>query len=76
MHKRYIFAEVHNFFLYDLWSPDGHVNENVFAFSNKAGHEQALVFYNNSYERAAGWIKSSAGFAVKNGSGSKEIQQT
>jgi hypothetical protein len=75
MHKRYIFAEVHNFFLYDLWSPDGHVNENVFAFSNKAGHEQALVFYNNSYERAAGWIKSSAGFAVKNGSGSKEIQQ-
>jgi glycosidase len=75
MHKRYIFAEVHNFFLYDLWSPDGHVNENVFAFSNKAGHEQALVFYNNSYERAAGWIKTSAGFSVKNGSGSKEIQQ-
>lgn len=62
MKKRPLFAEVSNFFLYDLFGGDGHVNENVFAYSNRRGHETALVVYNNCYERASGTIHRSAGY--------------
>ena len=30
--------------------PEGDVNENVFAYSNRSGDERALVVYNNKYE--------------------------
>ena len=63
MHKRYLF--------YDVW--DGNtVNENVFAYSNRCGSEYSVVFYNNKYERASGWIKQSCEYAVKTGSGEND----
>lgn len=68
MKKRYIFANVDNFLFYDVWDNDG-VNENIFAYSNSAGSERAVVFYNNKYDRAQGWIKQSCEYAVKTGEG-------
>ena len=68
MHKRHIFANVENFLFYDLWD-NGHVNENVFAYSNSCGNEYAVVFYNNKYDRASGWIKQSDPYAVKTADG-------
>ncbi len=62
MKKRPLFAEVCNFFLYDLYSPEGRVNENVFAYSNRLGMERALVVFNNCFEQTTGWIKTSAGY--------------
>ncbi len=64
--KRYLFSDVQNFYLYDFYSGDGTVNENVFAYSNRFGNERALVVYNNKFEFAAGWIKESAAF-LENG---------
>ena len=66
MKKRYLFAEVDNFYFYDVWD-NGHVNENVFAYSNAFGNEKAVVFYNNVYQQAVGWIKESCRYAVKTG---------
>lgn len=66
MKKRYLFAEIENFLFYDVWD-NGHVNENVFAYSNRCGTERAVVFYNNVYQQATGWIKQSCQYAVKNG---------
>ncbi len=66
MKKRYLFSQSEDFLFYDVWD-NGHVNENVFAYSNRAGNERAVVFYNNKYERASGWIKQSCEYAVKNG---------
>ncbi len=66
MKKRHIFANVENFLFYDLWD-NGRVNENVFAYSNKCGDERAVVFYNNKYESASGWIKQSVPYAQKAG---------
>lgn len=66
MHKRYLFAQVEDFLFYDVWD-NGSVNENIFAYSNRCGNEYAVVFYNNKYERASGWIKQSCEYAVKNG---------
>ena len=66
MKKRPLFAEVRNFFLYDVYSSDGSVNQNIFAYSNRLGNETALVIFNNSYERAAGWVKTSVGYRQNN----------
>jgi glycosidase len=71
MKKRYLFAQVENFLFYDLWD-NGHINENVFSYSNGEGNERTIVFYNNKYEHAAGWIKESVPYAVKTGSGDNE----
>lgn len=71
MKKRYIFANVENFLFYDVWD-NGGVNENIFAYSNSAGNEYSVVFYNNKYERAQGWIKQSCEYAVKIGGGESQ----
>ncbi|MEW5814216.1 MAG: alpha-amylase family glycosyl hydrolase [Spirochaetota bacterium] len=73
--KRYLFAEVENFFVYDLSKPGGGVNENVFAFSNRAYGERVLVLYNNAYQGAQGWIKLSAVKAVKEENGGRRLIQ-
>jgi glycosidase len=72
LRRRYLFAEVRDFLLYDLYTPEGSVNEDVFAYSNRAGEERALVVYHNRYAEARGWIHSSAAFAVKTGEGDEK----
>jgi glycosidase len=74
MKKRWLFAGVENFYLYDFFE-NGHVNENVFAWSNRAGGERALILYNNVYGQANGWVKDSVAYAVKNPDGSKGLAQ-
>jgi glycosidase len=73
--KRYLFAEVENFLLYDLFTPQGYVNEDVFAYSNRAGEERGLVVYHNKYAEAQGWIRTSVTYAVKTGDGEKTLVQ-
>ena len=70
MKKRWLYANIENFLLFDVWE-NGHVNENVFAYSNAAGNEKSIVLYNNSYERAFGTIHTSATYAVKTGNGNE-----
>lgn len=74
MRKRSVFSGVDNFYLFDFWN-NGLVNENVFVWSNYCSGMRSLIFYNNAYERAFGWIKTSAGYAVKKPAGEKEIRQ-
>jgi hypothetical protein len=69
MKKRYLFSGSSDFCLYDMVSPEGTINENVFAYSNRYDGEMALVFYNNAYSRASGWIRRGAvGILQKDGS--------
>jgi glycosidase len=63
--KRYLFSGVENFVLYDVWTAEGHVNEDVFAYSNMYGDERALVVYNNRYAEASGYIRRSVGMNVE-----------
>jgi hypothetical protein len=76
MKKRYLFAEVRNFFLYDFYTGDGIVNENVFAYSNSTDLERALVVYNNCYEKTWGHINQSVGYVEKLETGEKQFRQT
>jgi glycosidase len=70
--RRWVFAESHNFLLYDFFEASGSVDENVFAYSNSSGNERALVIYNNRYGEAHGTIHNSAAYADK---GSSQLRQ-
>lgn len=59
MRKRYIFSEVENFWIFDLNTGDGGINENVFAYVNSANDEKALILFNNKFEEAHGTIQES-----------------
>ncbi len=73
LHRRYLFAGVEHFYLYDFFSPDGSVNEDVFAYSNRVGDERALVVYHNRFAEARGWIRTSVAYAVKTGRGDERV---
>jgi glycosidase len=74
-HRRHLFAGVERFRLYDFFTPDGSVNEDVFAYSNRAGDERALVIYHNKWAETRGWVKTSAAWAVKHGD-ERELKQS
>ena len=69
LHRRYLFAGVEHFLLYDFYTPEGGVNEDVFAYSNRAGDERSLVIYHNRFATARGWIHTSAAYSIKTGEG-------
>ncbi len=76
-HRRYLFAGVRDFLLYDVYDPGGWVNEDVFAYSNSHGNERALIVYHNKYAEAQGWIKTSASYSVADGAnGRRQVQRT
>lgn len=68
LHRRHLFADVENFLLFDFYRPEGGVDENVFAYSNRLGEDRGLVVYHNKFANTKGWIKTSAA-ALDKGSG-------
>jgi glycosidase len=74
--RRYLFAEVQNFWLFDLRGHDGGINENVYAFTNQYGNEHVLVVYNNSYYGAAGTLKESSAVMRRKEDGSRALETT
>jgi glycosidase len=73
LRKRYLFSDVTHFLLYDVMAPEGFVNEDIFAYSNKFREEKALVVYNNRFSDAKGFIKTSVGFAARTGKGDERV---
>jgi len=65
LHRRYLFADVERFFLYDLFTSSGQVDENVFAYSNVFQQERGLILYHNRFADTTGWIKTSAAYLDK-----------
>ncbi|MFC5865073.1 alpha-amylase family glycosyl hydrolase [Acidicapsa dinghuensis] len=60
LRNRALFAESHNFVLYDFWTDHGTVDENVFVYSNRLNDQRSLVIYNNRYGGTRGTIHTSA----------------
>jgi glycosidase len=67
LRRRYLFAGADDFLLYDFFIPDGTVNEDVFAYSNRFGEERTLVIYQNRFATARGWIRTSVAYSAKTG---------
>ncbi len=65
LHRRAEFAEVDNFALYDFYTPEGHVNEDVFAYSNHYDNKGSLFVFNNKFSSAKGWVKRSTAIKDK-----------
>ncbi|MBN1636282.1 MAG: alpha-amylase, partial [Deltaproteobacteria bacterium] len=64
LRMRRLFSGVENFVLYDFISPEGHVNQDVFAYSNRFNEEKVLVAYNNRYAHARGSIRQSVVISI------------
>ncbi|MSM40982.1 MAG: alpha-amylase [Geobacter sp.] len=75
MRRRWLFSGAENFVFYDFWS-EGHVNEDVFAYSNRSGDQRGIIAYHNRFASTSGWIRSSTSFAAKNAAGETELRQT
>ena len=71
LHRRYLFADVEDFYLYDFYNQEGFVEENVFAYSNRIGEpgteycQRSLVIYHNCWADVRGWINPSAAYKDK-----------
>ena len=61
LHKRHLFADVENFLLYDFFTPEGGVNEDVFAYSNRHGDAGTLFVFNNRYTSSPGMDQNIGG---------------
>ncbi len=73
LHRRRAFAEVRDFRFYDVVDDAGHVNEDVFAYSNRSGGERTLVVYHNRFASMRGRVRDSVAFAVKDEAGAKHL---
>lgn len=60
MQRRHLFSGAEHFHLFDFEADHGHVDENVFAYTNRSGDERALILYNNCYEQTSGWVRMSS----------------
>ena len=76
LHRRALFAEVRDFLLYDFYSDQGWVDENVYAYSNRLGGDRALVVFNNKYGSTRGWIRLSCQYAEKTADGKRMRQRS
>jgi len=57
-HRR-LFSGATHFAFFDFVTPQGWVDENVFAYTNRYGESRALVLYNNAYNTTRGTISLS-----------------
>ncbi len=64
--KRDLFSGVKHFLLFDFFTGEGKVNEDVFAYSNGNMNQLALVVYHNRFGSTSGWIHRSVHYLNKN----------
>lgn len=60
LHRRWIFSEVENFLMYDFYSSDNEINEDVYVYTNFNSGYGSLVIFNNKFANTAGRINHSA----------------
>lgn len=73
MKLRRLFSEAENFAIYDLKN-GSEICEHVYAYTNQHETEHALVLYNNSFERASGWMKRSAPMLKRSQDGTRALE--
>ena len=74
MRRRHIFSGSEQFVLYDFFR-DHSVDENVFAYSNRAGAERGIILFHNCFASTAGWIKVSCAILTKDQAGGSGLLQ-
>ncbi len=67
LRMRALFSGVDGFSLYDFIAPEGHVDEDVIAYTNGVGDARVLVVVHNKYKETRGAIGTSAPFKSPSG---------
>ncbi len=67
LRQRRIFSGVEHFAFYDFYTPDGAVNENVYAYSNRYSDARSIMIFNNTLTSTRGWIHTSTPFNIGEG---------
>jgi glycosidase len=75
LQRRALFAEAREFLLYDFFTDQGHVNEDVFVHSNRLGDERGLVVVNNRYAATRGWVRLSCAYAERGTDGHTHLRR-
>ena len=77
LRNRHLFSGVEHFALFDVQS-ESIVQENIYAYSNRsiASDGRSLVFYNNAFSHASGWIQESSPINVGSTDEPKLIQKS
>jgi hypothetical protein len=76
LHRRAEFANVDNFLLYDFYTSEGYVDENVYAYSNGLGDSRNLVVFHNKFGSTSGWIRMSVGSMDKSQQDRQIVQKS
>ncbi len=76
MRRRHLFSGSTHFAFYDFVVPDGWVDENVFAYSNRAGAERAIILYNNAFTSTRGRLHTSTAINVGDGESTYLVRRT
>jgi len=76
LRRRRLFATVDRFLLYDFHTPDGEINQDVFAYSNCLDDQSALVVYHNCFADTRGRIKTSVDYAPEPAEGGQLVRKT
>jgi glycosidase len=74
LRRRYLFSGVQQFALYDLRRTDGSIDENVFAYSNRAGEERSLIVYHNKWGETSGWVRRSVPSLQRRAEGERSLK--
>ncbi len=75
LRKRALFAEASDFRLFDFYTPEGIVDEDVFAYTNRRGTDHSLIIYHNRFKSTRGWLNASCAFPRKAGDDKSLIQE-
>ncbi len=75
LERRALFAEAREFLLYDFFTDDGTVNEDVFVHSNRLGSECGLVVVHNRYASTRGWVRMSCAYAERDPAGGTRLRR-
>ena len=59
LQKRHLFSGVKHFYFFDFIEENNGVNDNVFAYTNRYGEENALILFHNKWGECKGAIKRS-----------------
>jgi len=73
LQRRWLFADVEQFALYDFESSDGGVDEDVYAYSNRVGDARGLVVVHNKWKETRGSIMTAAAAVTAGGVERKPI---
>jgi len=76
LQKRALFAGIEDFHLYDFFTANSNVDENVIVFTNGLGNDRVLVAFHNHFSETSGWVRISCSYSKRSPDKTRHLVQT